>query len=225
MNVRDIIPESLISYVRLLEAKWGHPQATIWSDRIDRSAFIGTGCLICAGVQIGCGVRIGDYSYVNLRTIIASGSVGKFCSIGYSCQIGMPEHPVEFASASPRTYGRRNVFQSPCTWNDYSHPPRIGNDVWIGSAAIVLQDVEIGDGAIVAAGAIVNKSIPPYTISAGVPARVIRDRFDCERTDALARLRWWDLPMNELQAYARLFGTRDWTADDCAKYRGDEGNL
>jgi acetyltransferase-like isoleucine patch superfamily enzyme len=212
MTVRDVIPEFLVAYVRTIQAKLHYPGATIWSDRIDPSASIGSSCLIAGGVEIGPNVTIASNSYVNKGTIIASGCIGKFCSIGYYCQIGMPEHPLDFASTSPRTYGRRNVFGAACTWDDYSRPPRIGSDVWVGSGAIILQGVEIGDGAIIAGGAVVTKSVAPYAIAAGVPARVLRKRFDDESIAELMRLQWWDLPLSELGAHARLFGTRNWHA-------------
>jgi acetyltransferase-like isoleucine patch superfamily enzyme len=153
---------------------------------------------------------IGDYSYVNRGTIVGSGKIGKFCSIGYYCQIGMHDHPIRFASTSPLTYGRRNLFGKACCWDDFSAPPVIGNDVWIGSGAQVLQGVTVGDGAVVASGAVVNKPVPPYVIVGGVPARILKNRFDYDRTEALMRLRWWDSPFDDLQELADLFGTPDW---------------
>jgi len=149
---------------------------------------------------------------VNKGSIIASGSVGKFCSIGYYCQIGLPEHPLEFVSTSPKTYGRRNVFGKPCIWNDYECPPQIGNDVWVGSGAIILQGVHIGDGAVIAAGAVVTRSVAPYEIVIGVPAHAVRKRFDEDCICELLRLQWWNLPPNELMEYAHLFGTWNWRA-------------
>ena len=60
-------------------------------------------------------------------------------------------------------------------------PVYIGNDVWIGDRALILPGVHIGDGSIIAAGAVVTKDVPPYSIVAGVPARKIRDRFEIEQ--------------------------------------------
>jgi acetyltransferase-like isoleucine patch superfamily enzyme len=68
----------------------------------------------------------------------------------------------------------------------------IGNDVWIGRGAKILGGVTIGDGAVIAAWSVVTRSIPPYTIAAGVPARAIRLRFPQEIVDSLLRVRWWD---------------------------------
>ncbi len=70
----------------------------------------------------------------------------------------------------------------------------IGNDVWLGFRSTVVSGVTIGDGCIVAAGSLVTKDLPPYTICAGVPARPLRARFEPEVVDELLELRWWDLP-------------------------------
>nr|WP_302694185.1 CatB-related O-acetyltransferase [uncultured Prevotella sp.] len=67
----------------------------------------------------------------------------------------------------------------------------MGNDVWIGSSVIILGGVTIGHGAIIAAGAIVNKDVPPYAIVAGVPARIIRYRFNDEQIEKILKDPWW----------------------------------
>lgn len=72
--------------------------------------------------------------------------------------------------------------------------PIIGNDVWIGANAIILQGVTIGDGAIIAAGAVVTKDVPPYAIVGGVPAKVIKYRFSDEVILKLLQIKWWDKP-------------------------------
>lgn len=68
----------------------------------------------------------------------------------------------------------------------------IGSDVWIGDNVVIMPGVEIGDGAIIGTGAIVTKSIKPYAVVAGVPAKLIRYRFSEERSEYLLRLKWWN---------------------------------
>ncbi|MEM5663830.1 CatB-related O-acetyltransferase [Bacillus toyonensis] len=112
---------------------------------------------------------------MNSDTRIISGIIGKFCSISYGCQIGMSEHPTNYISTSPYSYGSSNIFGITPYFEEVHSPPIIGNDVWIGGRVIILQGVTIGDGAIIAAGAVVNKDVPPYTIVGGVPAKPIKN--------------------------------------------------
>lgn len=220
MNIRHLLPEHIVRYLRTLQAQWRYPTASINSGRICPGARIGVGCEIAYDVEVGPAATIGDYSYVNRSTIIGSATIGKFCSIGYYCQIGMPQHPVAFPSTSPRTYGRRNLFSSACSWDDFSHPPAIGSDVWIGSGAQVLQGVTIGDGAVVGAGTVVTKAVPPYSVVVGVPGRILRYRFDDIQIEALLRLRWWNLPLEKIKDLPGLFGTTSW--DVSARCSEDE---
>jgi serine acetyltransferase len=82
----------------------------------------------------------------------------------------------------------------------------IGHDVWIGARVLVLGGVNIGIGAVVAAGAVVTKDVPPYAIVAGVPARIIRYRFNEDQIRTLLETRWWDMSIAELKASKDLFG-------------------
>lgn len=76
---------------------------------------------------------------------------------------------------------------------------RIGNDVWIGYDAVILSGVHIGDGAIIAARAVVTKDVPPYTLVGGVPAKEIRLRFDKETISRLVEIQWWNWPINKIK--------------------------
>ena len=76
----------------------------------------------------------------------------------------------------------------------------IGNDVWIGYEAAILEGVTIGDGAIIGARALVTKDVPPYTIVGGTPAKEIRKRFDEKVASTLQRLKWWDCPAERIAA-------------------------
>ncbi len=77
----------------------------------------------------------------------------------------------------------------------------VGNDVWIGREAKILPGVKIGDGAIVAAYAVVAKDVPPYAVVAGNPARVVKMRFPEEVVELLLKLRWWDWSIEEITAF------------------------
>ena len=82
---------------------------------------------------------------------------------------------------------------------------RIGHDVWIGANALILPEVTIGDGAVIAAGAVVTRDVPPYAIVGGVPARVIRYRFSPEMIDAFLEIKWWDWPLEKIKENFDLF--------------------
>lgn len=171
---------------------------------------IGRGCSLLQSVQLGNDVCIDNYSYVNYGTLISSGVIGKFTSIGPYCMIGLPDHPLTFLSTSPRTYGAENVLGVCSEWNEFGQRTSIGNDVWIGAMCFIKQGVHIGDGAVIAAGAVVVKDVSPFEIVAGVPARHIRFRFQQAVIDQLLATPWWDRPVADLATQPALFGRADW---------------
>lgn len=75
----------------------------------------------------------------------------------------------------------------------------VGNDVWIGYEAVIMAGVRIGDGAVIAARAVVTRDVPPYTIVGGVPAKTIRPRFDDRTTARLLELQWWNWPIGKIR--------------------------
>jgi acetyltransferase-like isoleucine patch superfamily enzyme len=136
------------------------------------------------------------------------GKVGAYCSIAPNVSIGDGEHPVTWMSSHPFQYGKSS-FNNWDGAKDFTgelrlplsiskRMPVIGNDVWIGANAVILRGVTIGDGAVVAAGAVVNKDVPAYAIVGGVPAKVIKYRFDQEIIAQLLELKWWEYDVNEL---------------------------
>ncbi|MDK4688443.1 CatB-related O-acetyltransferase [Kingella negevensis] len=151
-------------------------------------------------------VSIGQFSYLNVGCVVYSNvSIGRFCSIGRSVEIGLASHPMEYLSTHPFVTSNSLFTRYP----EYSEIQRkkwqfhqsvsIGNDVWIGAKAMILNGVNVGDGAVIAAGAVVTKDVPPYAVVAGVPARVMRMRFDDKTIEQLLALKWWDLPLSELK--------------------------
>ena len=163
-------------------------------------------------------------SSIGLATYIASGAtlesanVGRFCSIGPDVCIGLGSHPLNYPSTHPAFYSP--LFRSSISFHDtalveeQSRAVTIGHDVWIGARAMVLGGIDIGIGAVVAAGAIVTKDIPPYAIVAGVPARIIRFRFSEDQIRILLESRWWDMSIPELKAckvlFAKPYDSTDW---------------
>jgi len=142
-------------------------------------------------------VKFGRRSFVAPKTHLQNCTVGNFCSIGPEVRAGMGFHPSrDFVSTYPAFYrkengGCLNSFVGEDLFED-TEAIEIGNDVWIGASVMILDGVRIGNGAIVAAGAVVNKDVPDYAIVGGVPAKLIRYRFDTKDIEFLMKLAWWD---------------------------------
>lgn len=139
-------------------------------------------------------VKIGKGTYgIGRNTLAFSHSkieIGKYCSVGPEVRICTDvDHDPSLISTYPlKTFLLKRVEEDAISKGDIN----IGNDVWIGMRAIILGGVRIGDGAIIGAGAIVTKDVPPYAIVAGVPARIIRYRFGEKQIERLLEIRWWD---------------------------------
>ncbi len=161
----------------------------------DSSVRIGKYCFIGRGVRMDCNIMIGNNTHINRYSEIFSGGrnsyvkIGKFCSIAPYTMIRADNHAVDHASTSTDVLKMCNITldESELT----KGPIEIGNDVWIGQRAIILSGVNIGDGAVIAAGSAVTKDVQPYEIVAGVPARHIRFRFDKKIIQQLLRVKWW----------------------------------
>lgn len=155
----------------------------------------GVNCRLSGPLQIRDS-SLGDYSYVEPHCRISGTSIGKFCSIAPFCVIGPLGHPFERASTHPAFYLRSNRYAY--HFVEQSDDPSadilttIGHDVWLGANVFIKRGVTIGNGAIVGAGAVVIKDVQPYTIVGGVPAKVIRQRFDQPTVDRLQASHWWD---------------------------------
>ncbi len=140
--------------------------------------------------------KINDFSYVGCNSIINYTEIGKFTCIGPDVKIGLGNHPVKnFISLHPVFYS--TLAQVGITFSDKNYfkeydKTYIGNDVWIGAGVIIKNGVVIGDGAIIAAGAVVTKDVEPYSIVGGIPAKLIKMRFNDMEIKELGVLRWWD---------------------------------
>jgi len=152
-------------------------------------------------------VRIGRHTYGVSRNTFHGLSprvpveIGNFCSVATDARIVcLAGHPTEL----PSTYPFRTLMFNPRGGNQDAvcrGPVRIGHDVWIGAAALILDGVSIGSGAVVAAGAVVTRDVEPYAIVGGNPARLLRHRFAPEIVEALLDIRWWDWPDDRIRRF------------------------
>lgn len=158
-------------------------------------------------------IRIGKYSYTRTGTLRHVKSIGRYCAIGPNVTIGEGEHPTDWLSCTsmqyhadvfafhPETKAKGNDHVVPRTGENYKGPGElcaIGNDVWIGAGAQIRRGVKIGDGAIIAGGAFVGKDVEPYSIVGGLPAKVIRKRFDDPTIERLLKVKWWRFDIHDL---------------------------
>lgn len=172
------------------------------SAKIDKSAFI------YRGVKIKDAV-IGPHTYISSGTDVENAEIGKFCSIADHCRIGMGTHNINYLSSSPLFTQSQNALQE--KWvnedsaNDIEERVCIGNDVWIGSHVLIKGGVNIGDGAVIGAGAVVVKDVQPYSIVGGVPAALIKYRFDENTIKTLLSFQWWNKDDSWLKQNVALF--------------------
>ncbi len=159
---------------------------------------------------------MGNASYIAFESNLSHCIIGRYTCIGPYVKIISGKHPVRFASIHPFFYTKENqiglsfVEKTKFKEHDYIDTEHhyhvlIGNDVWIGSGAQIMAGIKVGDGAIIAAGALVTKDVSPYTIVAGVPAKEIKKRFDEETIARFIKIRWWDSDETIIKDNAELF--------------------
>lgn len=156
--------------------------------------------------------RIGRYSYTGNDTTIRSANVGRFCSLATNVNIGGGNHVFDHVTTSP--LWRFKMLDQGNTEHDKNSDLTkrykefgdcvIGNDVWIATNAVILRGVKVGNGAIIGAGAIVNKDVEPYSVVVGVPAKKIRMRFNGKIIESLQEIKWWDWPVEVIREHQDL---------------------
>ena len=147
--------------------------------------------------------------------------IGNYSVIAKDCAIGLGVHPTCFLTC-------HSIFYKNTPWGfhpewvkpikEVARITHIGNDVWVGARSIIMDGVTIGDGAIVAAGSVVAKDVPPYAIVGGAPAEIIKYRFPQEIIDRLLEIKWWDLTDKEITDHLGIFHKSNPTIEDINSY-------
>lgn len=155
--------------------------------RIDRNNFI-------------LNSNIGIYSYTGQFSIIMHSIIGKYCSISWGVTVGAGEHDYSKITTHDFLYNKSYAINdNKVSYDRFSEPLTIGNDVWIGANVTICRGVSIEDGAVVGANSVVTNDVPAYSIVAGCPAKVIKYRFDEKTIKRLLDLKWWDLSPEKIK--------------------------
>ena len=190
-------------------------QLPVGKSRIANDCTFECPCAVTGGVNLKSSIHVGAFTgFVcdagdgRIRNL----SIGRYCAVAKHVDIGLSNHPTTWLSVNGRFY-----FPKHSGWHEIMPKPvycgipfretafsTVGNDVWIGDHVIIMGGVSIGDGAVIAAGAVVTKDVPPYAIVGGVPARVLKYRFDEATVKELLSLQWWRYD-------AADFGKVDWS--------------
>lgn len=149
-------------------------------------------------------VEIGDYTLGKPNIFGAKDNIqiGKFCSIAGNVSFyTATDHNLKCASVYVFKFVDNNLPRSPLISKGKTI---IGNDVWIGDSAIILDGVKVGDGAVIGARSVVTKNVKPYEVVAGVPANHIRYRFEEDIINKLLEIKWWNWPIEKIHKNVEL---------------------
>lgn len=177
----------------------------IYNKTISPKVKIGKKVMIRKGTDVG-NIEIDDYSYISGPiSYIEEAKIGKYCSIARQVVIGVSGHNYNWVTTSPiittPLYNIIDDFKE----EEQKPAPVIGNDVWIGMNAIIMRGVTIGDGAVIASGAVVTSDVKPYSIVGGVPAKHIKFRFNEKQIEALQQIKWWNWSEEKIKKNKELF--------------------
>lgn len=162
---------------------------------------------------------IGKYSRVNPDCKLANTKVGNFTAIGRNTTIGLGRHPMNHISTQNIFYKKNNMNNRWVKPINYPVLPiTIGNDVWIGVEALILDGVNVGNGAVIGARTVVTKDVPPYAIVVGSPAKIVKYRFSEEVIKRLQEIKWWDFMDEELDDYVKIFSEEEINLDLLNEY-------
>lgn len=158
---------------------------SIESCQVSIKSLVGSNINIAERTYIDGNCRIGSYTYIGKNCNLTKVDIGRYCSIANNVSIGQGEHQLNDVSTSSFFYQNsyETLTREACT---------IGNDVWIGSDAVILRGVYIGHGAVVGANAVVTRDVEPFSIVVGSPAKHVRYRLNDQMRSKILISKWWD---------------------------------
>ena len=157
---------------------------------------------------------IGIGTYIGKDSLLDNVKIGRFCSIASNVKVVAATHPLEkFVSTHPSFYSTLKqagfCFVNMQLFDEFrtieGRYAIIGNDVWIGPDVTLLGGIQIGDGAVILASSVVTKDVEPYSIVGGVPAKLLKYRFEPIMIKKLLEIKWWNWTFEEIRARAQYF--------------------
>lgn len=167
-----------------------------------------------SSIQRHCDIwrlKMGHHTCIGRVSTIQATEIGNFCALSWNLKIGGDNHDYTLPSTHPffhdMSWGIADDKQYHDWYHEYEYrqPCVIGNDVWIGNGVMINRNVHIGDGCVIGAGAVITRDIEPYSIVVGVPARVVKKRFDDRTIERLLEMKWWNLPIPIIKEHIELF--------------------
>lgn len=216
MFFKKIVPEFVRRFLSNHYASFVYDVKIYKGAFVNRNSFFEGRNVIFDGAKIS-NSEIGYGAYVGVNSIVSAAKIGRFSCIGQNVRTMLGIHPTkDFVSIHPAFYStakqagfsyvEQQLFEEHAYVDgDRKFVVEIGNDVWIGHNVMIIDGVRIGDGAIIAAGAIVTGNVPPYAIYGGVPAKLIRYRFNPNEISFLLNFKWWEKDFEWIQKHHELF--------------------
>jgi acetyltransferase-like isoleucine patch superfamily enzyme len=154
----------------------------------------------------GCSVRhsfIGRFTSIGRSSKITHSDIGSFCAISWDLTINAVHHPLTHLTIHAFPYIRE--YGAAKSDTRVHERVKIGHDVWIGANSVIMPGITVGNGAVIAANAVVTKDVPDYAVVGGVPAKIIKYRFDEKTIERLLKIKWWNLNFETIRQNIALF--------------------
>ena len=170
----------------------------IMSPNVNLRSIQGNNIEIRENTYIDNNSRIASYTYIGYNCFITKSQIGRYTSIANNVSIGMGEHKLDRISTSSLFYENpyETLTEKECI---------VGNDVWIGVDSIIRRGVKIGDGSVIGANSVVTKDVPDFAVVAGVPAKVLKYRFEENVQKLIKDSKWWLLELEEAKKVLKNF--------------------
>jgi acetyltransferase-like isoleucine patch superfamily enzyme len=198
MKIKNLVPLGIIEWSKVITLNLRWHDVNIKSHMVSKKARLAKGVTIDRFSVVEEDVSIGSYTTVMKFSVISCAVIGKYCVIGDRVTIGAHEHHYKNIAVASKIF--KDILGDKNFSSIITKASIIGNDVWVGS------------GAVIGAASVVTKDVPPFAIVAGIPARIIKYRFDEHLIEKLQRLRWWDWDIATIREKRALFQGNDWPA-------------